>query len=84
MGDPGARGAAALALAAALVAEPAGAWSRRPPELPPVPVDEPLIAALGHGLPDCAGVALGLDRLLMRMAGAARIEQVLAFPADRA
>ncbi|HSN54138.1 MAG TPA: EF-P lysine aminoacylase EpmA [Candidatus Sulfomarinibacteraceae bacterium] len=49
-----------------------------------VPVDERLLAALAHGLPDCAGVALGVDRLVMLAAGASRIDQVIAFPVDRA
>jgi lysyl-tRNA synthetase class 2 len=35
-------------------------------------------------LPDCAGVALGVDRLLMAMLGTDRIADVLAFPFDRA
>lgn len=48
------------------------------------PYDAALIAALQHGLPPCAGVALGLDRLLMMIAGAASIDAVLAFPAARA
>jgi lysyl-tRNA synthetase class 2 len=52
--------------------------------LPAVPMDELLLAALHHGLPDCAGVALGLDRLIMLAAGAGRIAQVLAFPLERA
>lgn len=39
--------------------------ARRVLGLPEVPLDEGLLAALGHGLPACAGVALGLDRLLM-------------------
>lgn len=52
--------------------------------LPLVALDERLLAALSHGLPDCAGVALGLDRLLMVMLGVERLADVLAFPLDRA
>lgn len=44
------------------------------------PLDHPLLAALRHGLPDCSGVALGLDRLLMIAGGATHIRQVLNFP----
>ena len=44
-----------------------------------LPVDENLLAALEHGLPDCSGVALGIDRLLMLMTGASHIKDVLAF-----
>ncbi|MES9888369.1 MAG: amino acid--tRNA ligase-related protein, partial [Candidatus Sedimenticola sp. 6PFRAG1] len=43
-----------------------------------------LLDALEHGFPSCAGVALGVDRLLMRLTGAAHINEVLAFPFDRA
>ena len=46
--------------------------------------DERLLAALAAGVPECCGVALGLDRLLMLAAGASHIEQVLAFPVSRA
>ncbi len=48
------------------------------------PLDEQLLSALAHGLPDCAGVALGVDRLLMAMIGSDRIADVLAFDFDRA
>lgn len=52
--------------------------------LTPMPVDAALLAALASGLPDCAGVALGFDRLLMLALGAASLDAVLAFPFDRA
>jgi len=48
------------------------------------PIDEALLAALAHGLPECAGVALGVDRLLMAMRGTDRIADVLAFDFARA
>lgn len=48
------------------------------------PYDQHLIDALAAGLPRCAGVALGIDRLLMVAAGTAQISDVLAFPFDRA
>jgi elongation factor P--(R)-beta-lysine ligase len=44
------------------------------------PIDEDFLAALEHGLPDCAGIALGFDRLVMLAAGADDIEDVLWAP----
>jgi lysyl-tRNA synthetase class 2 len=47
------------------------------------PVDERLLTALPT-LPDCAGVALGVDRLLTAMLASDRIADAIAFPFDRA
>jgi len=47
-------------------------------------VDERLLAALGAGLPDCAGVAVGLDRVIMLATGERELARVLAFPFVRA
>lgn len=44
-----------------------------------MPVDQRLLDALASGMPDCSGVALGFDRLLMKALGAASIEQVVSF-----
>jgi elongation factor P--(R)-beta-lysine ligase len=44
------------------------------------PIDEDFLAALDHGLPDCAGIALGFDRLVMLATGADHIEEVLWAP----
>ena len=52
--------------------------------LPVPPLDERLLAALAAGLPDCAGVAVGLDRVLMLATGCASLGEVLTFAVDEA
>jgi lysyl-tRNA synthetase class 2 len=58
--------------------------ARRAADLAEVPIDERFLAALEHGLPPCAGVAFGIDRLLMVKTGTREIGEVLAFPIERA
>lgn len=57
---------------------------RRECARPERPLDERLLAALDHGLPECSGVALGVDRLLMLATGSWDIRGVLAFDWERA
>jgi lysyl-tRNA synthetase class 2 len=52
--------------------------------LPQHPIDNNLLDALEHGMPECSGVALGVDRLIMIALGAASLSDVLAFPVTRA
>jgi lysyl-tRNA synthetase class 2 len=49
-----------------------------------LPEESRLLAAMEHGLPACSGCALGFDRLVMVTTGAKTIQEVLAFPIDRA
>jgi lysyl-tRNA synthetase class 2 len=51
---------------------------------PMVPIDENFLAALTAGLPDCSGVALGIDRLVMLALQINDIAQVISFPFPRA
>lgn len=46
-----------------------------------MPIDEHLLAALPH-MPECSGIALGIDRLLMVAQNKLKLEQVITFPAD--
>jgi len=52
---------------------------RRERGLREIPLDESLLAVL-DAMPDCAGVAMGMERLLMCLAGTDAIADVLAFP----
>ena len=47
-------------------------------------IDQQLLAALAYGLPDCAGVALGVDRLLMLKLGVSHIKDTLSFSVENA
>ncbi|MBR9882344.1 MAG: EF-P lysine aminoacylase GenX [Oceanospirillales bacterium] len=53
-------------------------------QLPQRPLEKRLVAALEAGMPACAGVALGFDRLVMLALGAEHIEQVIPFTFERA
>jgi elongation factor P--(R)-beta-lysine ligase len=62
----------------------ADATERRRRGLAVPAADARLLAALQHGLPACAGVALGFDRIAMLAQQATHIDQVLAFPWENA
>jgi lysyl-tRNA synthetase class 2 len=47
--------------------------------LTPRPIDQRLLSAQRHGLPDCAGVALGVDRLLALKLGVENLAEVISF-----
>ncbi len=51
---------------------------------PTLPIDHLFMDALKQGLPDCAGVAVGIDRLLMAITGVKDIREVLTFPIENA
>jgi len=49
-----------------------------------LPEESRLLAAMESGLPPCSGCALGFDRLLMVVTGAKTVQEVMAFPIERA
>ncbi len=49
-----------------------------------IPLPTRLLAAMQHGLPPCAGVALGVDRLIMLCLGANTVRDVIPFAFERA
>lgn len=55
---------------------------RKALEYPLIPLDENFLAALDYGLPPCAGVALGIDRLIALALHAETIQDVLSFSWD--
>lgn len=57
---------------------------RRRDGKPALPQESRVLDAMRHGLPECAGVALGFDRLVMVAAGVETIDDVLSFPIERA
>ena len=52
--------------------------------LPSKKIDQNFILALKHGLPQCAGVAMGVDRFIMLALNQNHIEQVISFPIEKA
>lgn len=56
---------------------------RKQNNLPVVDMDENFLAALDAGLPDCSGVAVGVDRLIMIALNVNSIDQVISFGFDR-
>ena len=54
--------------------------ARRAAGLAEPPIDDALIAALELGMPQCAGIAIGIDRLIALMTGAESLADVISFP----
>jgi lysyl-tRNA synthetase class 2 len=53
---------------------------RRASKRPVYPVDRRFLAALREGMPPASGNALGVDRLVLLLTGAASVAEVIAFP----
>jgi lysyl-tRNA synthetase class 2 len=54
--------------------------ARREAGIDEPPIDEAFLGALENGLPECAGVAVGIDRLLAVLTGAGSLAEVVSFP----
>ena len=52
--------------------------------LPSVPVDQRFLSAMKSGMPECAGIAIGIDRVLMLQTGASAMKQVINFSWENA
>ena len=50
----------------------------------PLPIDQEFLDALASGLPDCAGIAIGFDRIVMLALNMSSISEAISFPWDRA
>lgn len=58
--------------------------TRKAMSLPEVAMDNRFISAVQSGLPECAGIAIGIDRLLMLATGATSLKQVINFSWENA
>ena len=47
-----------------------------------VPLDIKFLKSIEHGLPECSGIALGIDRLIMWLCGTDNIQDVICFTED--
>ena len=57
----------------------AAAQARAKTGKPVYPIDQAFMAAIKKGLPECGGIALGIDRLIMVLAGGSSLDDVIAF-----
>ena len=58
--------------------------TRKAMSLPPVAIDNRFLSAMKSGMPECAGIAIGIDRVLMLLTGASTIKQVINFSWENA
>ncbi|CUX96140.1 Elongation factor P--(R)-beta-lysine ligase [Candidatus Gullanella endobia] len=59
-------------------------YKREAMKLDVQPIDEYFLTALANGMPECSGVALGVDRLIMLALKTDRLSDVIAFPVEKA